>query len=208
MDMRNALTLQGFVATGEGRHADALDAFGHCVAICQRLGPSWQLAASQLNLGVTLLHLGRYDDADAAFAEGLRLYRDLGDDIFAARMTNQRAQAALARKDTEQADVWARDALAEFAEHAERQGIAEGLDTLAAVAAARSDQDRSATLAGAAAAIRETIASPQLPDMVISRHLLQAAQRDTDQQRWRAAWETGHAMGAADAVAYALGQDR
>jgi hypothetical protein len=76
------------------------------------------------------------------------------------------------------------------------------------VAAARSDQDRAATLAGAAAAIRETIASPQLPDLVISRHLLQAAQRDTDQQRWRAAWETGHALGTADAVAYALGQDR
>jgi predicted ATPase/transcriptional regulator with XRE-family HTH domain len=206
MDMRNALTLQGFVATGEGRHADALDAFGQCVAICQRLGPSWQLATSHLNLGVTLLHVGRHDDADAAFAEGLRRYRDLGDDIFAARMTNQRAQAALARKDTEQADALARDALAEFAEHAERQGIAEGLDTLAAVAAARSDQDRAATLAGAAAAIRETIASPQLPDMVISRHLLQAAQQDTDQQRWRAAWETGHALGAADAVAYALGQ--
>jgi tetratricopeptide (TPR) repeat protein len=211
MDMRNALTVQGFVAVDQGRHSDALDAFGQCVAICQRLGPSWQLATSQLNLGAALLHVGRPGDADAAdaaFEEGLHLYRQLGDNVFAARSTNQRAQAALAQGDIERADTLGRDALAEFASYAERQGIAEGLETLAAVAAARSDPRRAAPLAGAAALIRETIASPQLPDLVITGQFLQTARTGTGNEHWRTSWEAGHALATADAIAYALGQTR
>lgn len=204
MDMRNALTVQGFVAVGQGRHEDAINAFRQCVAICQPLGPSWQLATSQLNLGAALLHVGRPGDADAAFEEGLRLYCQLGDDVFAARTTNQRAQAALAQGDNERAGTLAQEALTEFANYAERQGIAEGLETLAAVAAAQSDPRRAATLAGAAAAIRETIASPQLPDLVITGRFLQTAQKDIGHEHWRTSWEAGHALPTADAVAYAL----
>jgi predicted ATPase len=206
VDMRNALTIAGFVAVGEGRYQDALDAFGECVAICQRLGPSWQLATSQLNLGAALLHVGRPGDADAAFAAGLRIYRQLGDDVFAARTTNQRALAALAQGNVETAGALARDALAEFASHAERQGMADGLETLAAVAAARSDPGRAATLAGAAAAIRETIAASQLPDLMIASRFLREAERDANPKRWRACWQTGHSLTAVDAVAYALRQ--
>jgi predicted ATPase/DNA-binding XRE family transcriptional regulator len=206
MDMRNALTVHGFVAVGQGRHEDALDAFRQCVTICQQLGPSWHMATSHLNLGAVLLHVGRPDDADAAFEEGLRLYRELGDDVFAARAINQRAQVALAQGDHERAAVLAQDALTEFANHAERQGIAESLETLAAVGAAQSDPRRAATLAGAAAAIRETIASPQLPDLVITGRLLQTARKDSGDEHWRTSWEAGHALAAADAVAYALGQ--
>jgi predicted ATPase/DNA-binding XRE family transcriptional regulator len=208
MDMRNALTVRGFVAVGQGRYEDALDAFRQCVAICQRLGPSWQLATSHLNLGVALLAAGHPDDADAAFEEGLRLYRQLGDNVFAARTTNQRAQAALAQGDNERAGKLARDALTEFASYAERQGIAEGLETLAAVAAAQSDPGRAGTLAGAAAAIRETIAAPPLPDLVSTGRLLQTAQIGIGNEHWRTSWEAGHALAAADAVAYALGQTR
>lgn len=204
MDMRNALTIAGFVAVGQHRYQDALDAFGECVAICQRHGPGWQLATSQLNLGATLLHVGRTGDADAAFAAGLRIYRQLGDDVFAARMTNQRAQAALAQGDAERAGALAREALAESASHAERQGIADGLETLGAVAAARSDPGRAATLAGAAAAIRETIAASQLPDLIITTRFLREAERDANPKRWRASWQAGHSLAAADAVAYAL----
>jgi predicted ATPase/DNA-binding XRE family transcriptional regulator len=205
MDTRNALTITGFVAVDQGRYPDALDAFGECVDICQRLGPSWQLATSHLNLGAALLHVGRPGDADAAFAAGLRIYRQLGDDIFAARTTNQRAQTALAQWDVERADALAQDALAEFASHAERQGIADGLETLAAVAAARSDPGRAATLAGAAAAIRKTIAASQSPDLTITNRFLREAQH-ADPRRWRASWQAGHSLTAADAVAYALRQ--
>jgi predicted ATPase/transcriptional regulator with XRE-family HTH domain len=205
MDLRNALTVTGLVAMGERRYGDALEPFRESLAICRRLGLSWQLATSHLNLGVALLSAGSPEDADDSFEEGLRVYRQLGDDIFAARITNASAHAALARDDIERADRLARSALAEVSRHGERQGIAEGLVTLAAVAAARSDPDRAATLSGAAAAIRETIAFQQAPfELVITQSLLERVRKTMGEGRWHISWEAGHALNAESAVALAL----
>ena len=205
MDLRNALTVQGLVAMGQGRYGDALEPFRESLAICSRLGLSWQLATSHLNLGGALLRAGSPEDADAIFQEGLRLYRQLGDDIFAARITNASAQAALAMDEIERADSLARSALATQSTQEERQGIAEGLETLAAVASARSDPDRAATLGGAAAAIRDTIAFRHVAfELVITGRFLERAEGAAGEERWHAAWEKGRALSAEVAVAYAL----
>ena len=177
-----------------------------CVAICRPLGTSWELATSHLNLADALLHTGRGEDAIAGFRQALQLYRELGDDIFAARVINHLAHAALAGYDVAHAERLARDALASVAAHRERQGIAEGLDTLAAVAAARSDPERAATIAGAAAAIRETIATQPTPfDVAISGPLLQQIKANVSQQQWHRSWDRGRALDPTAAVAYALG---
>ena len=136
MDRRNALTIKGMVAMLQGRYADALEPFRESVTICRQLGLSWQLGTSCLNLGITQLHSGS-GDALATLREGLRVYRELGDDIFAARINNTMAHAALARNDIAVADRLGREALFTAAQQGERQGIADGLHTLAAVAAAR-----------------------------------------------------------------------
>jgi hypothetical protein len=86
------------------------------VAICRRLGISWQLATSHLNLGDALLHCRRADEAVAHFHDALHLYRLLGDDVFAARVLNHIAHAALADNDLARADRLAREALASVAE--------------------------------------------------------------------------------------------
>jgi hypothetical protein len=111
----------------------------------------------------------------------------------------------LAGHDVAHADRLARDALACFAEHGERQGIAEVLDTMAAVAAARSDGDRAATIAGAAAAIRETIASQPAPfDVAITGPVLQRTKASVSEERWHRCWSQGQALEPAAAVAYTL----
>jgi hypothetical protein len=144
-------------------------------------------------------------EADAIFQEGLRLYRELGDEIFAARMTNASALAALALDNIERAESLARSALAAQSKQKERQGIAEGLETLAAVAAARSDPDRAATLSGASTAIRDSIAfSHAAFELVITSRFLERAARTAGEERWRAAWEKGRALSAEAAVEYAL----
>jgi tetratricopeptide (TPR) repeat protein len=205
MDLRNALTVLGFVAMCQGRYTEALEPYTECVAICGGLGISWQLATSHLNLGAALLHCGRADEAVARFHDALRLYRVLGDDIFAARVLNHIAHAALADNDLARADRLACEALASVAEQGERQGIAEGLETLAAVAAARSAVERAATLAGAAAAIRETIASHAAPfDVAITGPLLDKIKASVSEERWHRAWDRGAALDSAAAVAYAL----
>ena len=205
MDLRNLLTIEGMVAMCQGRYNDALEPFDKCIDICRPLGKSWQLATSYLNLGTALLHVGRIDAAEATLQEGLRLYHELGDDIFAARVTNIRAQASLVRHDIEGASGLARDARLVVAEQGERQGIAEGLEVLAAVAAAGAEPDRAATLSGAAAATRETIASRPTFEVAITGRFVETVQRTVSQERWQESWEAGRALSTEAAVAYALG---
>jgi hypothetical protein len=120
-------------------------------------------------------------------------------------MTHGIAYAALTRNDIDRADGLARSALAAFAEQAERQGVAQGLEALAAVAAARGDADRAATLGGAAAAVRETIAARAAPfELAVTGPFMERIQKAADDELWHGAWEAGLAMGTDAAVAYAL----
>lgn len=181
--------------------------------------PSWQghwpdadplsAQASHLNFGTALLHSGRIGEAVAAFESALGVYRELGDDVFAARALSLLAQAALAGNQIDRADRLARDALTSVAELGERQGMVEGLQNLAAVAAARSEVERAAALAGAAAAIRDTIAARAAPfDVAIAGHLLDGAKASGSEMRWRRGWERGRALDPAAAIALALRLNR
>lgn len=205
LDVRNALTIQGFAAMCQGRYAEVVEPYTECVAICRSLGGGWQLATSHLNLGAALLHSGRVQEGATEFGEALRLYRELGDDVFAARALNHLAHAALTEDDVARADRLAREALVSVAEQRERQGIAETLETLAAVAATRSAVDRAATLAGAAAAAREEIAlQPAAFDLAITGRRLDTIRAAASTQRWQRAWARGRLLDPAEAVAYAL----
>jgi tetratricopeptide (TPR) repeat protein len=205
MDRRNLLTIKGMVALLQGRFAEALDPFRESVAICRQLGLSWHLGTSYLNLGTALLHAGAADDALATLQDGLFVYRELGDEVFAARINNTMAHVALSRNDIAGADRLGREALSAAAEQGERQGIADGLHTLAAVAGAGSDPDRAATLAGAAEAIRNTIAARLGPfNVAIPGRFLRSVEQTAGPARWRRSWEAGYTMGAEAAVEYAL----
>jgi len=205
MDRRNALTIKGMVAMLQGHYVDALEPFGESAAICRRLGLSWQLGTSYLNLGTAQLHSGSSDDALATLRDGLSVYRELGDDIFAGHINNTMAHAVLARDDIAAADRLGREALSSATQHGERQGVAEAMHTLAAVAAARSDPDRAATLAGAAAALRETIAARPGPfDVAIPGRFLRRIEKTVTAKRWRRSWDAGYTLGAETAAQYAL----
>jgi predicted ATPase/DNA-binding XRE family transcriptional regulator len=205
MDRRNALTIKGMVAILEARWGDALESYGEGVAIASALGTTWQLGTSHLNFGTALLHSGRIEEAVAAFESALGVYRELGDDVFAARALNHLAQTALAANQIDRADGMAREALSSVAEQGERQGIVDGLQNMAAVAAARSEVERAAALAGAAAAIRETIAARAADfDVAIAGRLLDRAQASAGEVPWRRGWERGRALDPVAAIALAL----
>lgn len=149
MALRNALTVTGMVAMGEGRYAEALRTFSRALDICRPLGPTWQFATSHLNVGLAQLHVGEPTRAEAAFVEALQ--------------------------------------------------------TTAAVAAARGDADRAATLRGATAAIRETIAARPAPfERTVATRFIEPLERATDETRWRTRWDAGHALSRAEAVTLGL----
>jgi len=206
MDLRNALTSKGLVAMVRAQYQEALPSLREAVVICESLGLSWQLGTSYLNLGTALLHAGFGEEAVLPLQAALRVYRELGDDVFAARTNNAMAHAALARGNIEEAGRLARDALSSAAEQGERQGIGDGLQALAAVAAARSDPERAARLAGAASAVREMIAARPGPfDVAIPRRFIETSEKSVGAKRWHRSWQAGHAMSVEGAVAYALG---
>jgi tetratricopeptide (TPR) repeat protein len=206
MDVRNALTVIGQLAMCEGRYADAMEPFRESLAVCRRLGLSWQLGTSHLNFGNALLHSGHTAEAERIYREGLEVYQKLGDATFAARMMNAIAHAALAEDDVERADGLARDALTAFATQRERIGVAEALDTMAAVAAARADSDRAARLDGASERLHETIASRPAPfERAISRRFIKASQAAAGPKRWDEASQEGRELSLEAAIDYALG---
>ncbi len=205
VDLRNALTVIGKLATCEGRFADALEPLLESVEICRSLGVSWELGTSHLNYGDALLHSGQVAEAERAYREGLRVYEQLGDAVFAARMKNALAHTALAENHIERADSLAKDALTGFTRQRERIGAAAALDTLAAVAAAHADAERAARLDGASASIHERIASQPAPyERAITGRFIKASQAVVDEQTWRAAWVAGHEMSREEAIDYAL----
>lgn len=205
MDLRNALTMQGMVAMVRSRYAQALQPFRASIAICEDVGVSWHLGTSYLNLGAALLHSGAGEEAAGALRAALRVYQELGDDVFAARVFNALAHAALARDDVADAAELARTGLSMAARHGERQGIADGLLTLAAVAAARSRPELAAQRAGASAAIRESIAARPAPfETAIPGRWVERIEKTADPRRWHRSWDAGHAMSSESAIARAL----
>src|ERR1700693_5951135 len=205
VDLRNALTVIGKLATCEGRFADAMEPLLEAVEICRSRGVSWELGTSHLNYGDALLHSGQVAEAERAYREGLRVYEQLGDAVFAARMGDALAHTALAENQIERADSLAKDALTGFTRQHERIGVAAALDTLAAVAAARADAERAARLYGASASIHEAIASRPAPyERAITGRFIKTAQAALGKDRWRSAWESGHGLSMDEAIDYAL----
>ena len=206
LDVRNALTITGQVAMGEGRYADAIEPFREGLEICRSLGLSWQLGTSHLNYGNALLHTGRLAEADEVYQRGRDAYRRLGDETFAAHITVALAHTALARDDVEAAERLAREALVTFVRLAERIGIAEALDTIAGVAARRDEGERAARLDGAATRIQDAIAARPAPhERAITRRLLAAARASLGEAQWERARTEGGALNVEAAVADALG---
>ena len=205
VDLRNALTVIGKLATCEGRFADALAPLLESVEICRNLGVSWELGTSHLNYGDALLHSGQVAEAERVYREGLGVYEQLGDAVFAARMKNALAHTALAENHIDRADSLAKDALRGFTRQREQIGVAAALDTLAAVAAARADAERAARLDGASASIHETIATRPAPyERAISGRFINDSQATVDANKWRLAWDSGHGLSMDEAIDYAL----
>ena len=192
-----------------GRARARLYPLGEAREICRSVELGGQLGTSQLGRGNALLHWGRRAEAARLYRKGLAVYRELGDETFAARMTNTIAHALLAQNDIEGADGLAREALVGFAKQRDRIGVAEALDTMAAVAAARADPERAAMLDGAANGIQATIASQPAPfERAISRRFIDASQAVVDAAHWRSAWDAGRELTLEAAVDFAFGRVR
>ena len=205
IERRNALTVVGIAAMGQGRYADALPPLQEGVELLRPLGDTWYLGTSLLNLATATMHAGDPHGADAMLEEAGSIYSEVGDRHFVARCTGYLGHAALLRGDVERAGERFADSLTAFVEFGDRGGIAEGLEGMSAVAAGGGDPIRAARIAGAADALRATYAgSPYPHDRAAVEPYLARARGDVEEGAWTAAWAEGREMPVDEAIQLAL----
>jgi tetratricopeptide (TPR) repeat protein len=202
--MRNAFTIRGVVAMTQGRFSDAVEPLQQALDICRELGPSWLLGTSHLNLGSALMHAG---DADSGshFEDAMKVYRDIGDENFASRATEQLGYPALQAGDKRQARSLFATALEAYRDLDDRWGLAEALEGFSALNAASGNHEAAARLAGAAETLRDSFGVRPLPaDRVSIERYLTAARASVDEDVWRSAWHEGRSLPLDKAIDQAL----
>nr|MBA2600289.1 helix-turn-helix domain-containing protein [Actinomycetota bacterium] len=160
LDERNGLTILGMILMGRGQFHRAMEPFARALELCWPLGPSWHLATSHLNLGMSKMHAGELKGAKQLITRARRMYQDIGDEHFEARSLGYLGYAALLAGDSRQAESLFVASLEAFRRLEDLQGIAEGLEGLAAVTASNANSQSAATsahLAGAAQSIRHQL---------------------------------------------------
>ncbi|MDQ6681664.1 MAG: helix-turn-helix domain-containing protein [Chloroflexota bacterium] len=200
---RNALTLVGNAALGEGRAQDAIEALTRAVALTRSPEITWHHATSLLNLGTARMHAGQVDAARKLFGHALAIYEELGDRHFLAGTLIQLGYAELLTSGPIGAGPPIARAMEIAAEIGDGWGIAEGLDAVATVRSA--SEPRSAVrLAAAAAHLRERISMRQhVADAVINQRFLNRAKETMTTDAVAALWREGTALTLAEALAEA-----
>ncbi|MDQ3344763.1 MAG: helix-turn-helix domain-containing protein [Actinomycetota bacterium] len=207
LQRRNAHTLLGNAALGEGRDHDAIQALSEAVTLTQSPEGTWHQATSLLNLGTAQMHAGQVAAAGQLFERAQAIYEELGDRHFLARTLIQIGYAELLASRPVSAALAIARAMEIVAEIGDGWGIAEGLE---AVAALRSfSQPRSSVrLAAAAEHLRERISMRQhAADAVINRRYVDRARERMTAEAFAETWREGRALTLAEALAEAPAHD-
>jgi predicted ATPase/DNA-binding XRE family transcriptional regulator len=212
IDERNGLTVLGMILMSRGRFSQALEPLERGLELCRDLGPSWHLATSHLNLGMANMHAGRLKDAEHLISRARDIYAQVGDEHFEARSVGYLGYVALLAGATGRAASLFAASLERFRELGDLQGVAEGLEGLAAVSAAdktRGRALRAGRIAGAASSVRERLSAKQYPfDRARMEPYLLNARAVIGDTAWRRSWEEGRQMSLEDASDLALSRIR
>jgi predicted ATPase len=163
-------------------------------------------------VGWSLNHLGdvAHESGDLAgarrlYEEGANLFRDRGDPWGTARSLADLGDLAREQNELAAASGLLKDALGIFTGLRHRRGIASVLDGFAGLAARAGDAERALTLAGAAAALRQTLGNPRRPrDRGRVDETVDELRREQDCESVRAYSAAGATMTLEDVIRYAL----
>ena len=201
----SSLNNLGVVAYGQSDYEAARSLFEESLAIIRELGDRRRIAYSLGNLGNVAVDQGDYATARQHFQESLVILRELGDRGGIALSLGNLGSVALDQGDYAAARSLHQESLAIKRELGDKWGIALSLEGFVGLAAAQAQPGRALQLAGAAAALRETIGVPLLPteQARLERHL-ETAQRALSEEASAKALADGRTMTLEQAIAYAL----
>jgi predicted ATPase/class 3 adenylate cyclase/Tfp pilus assembly protein PilF len=204
-----ALNNLSSVHVDRGEYEQARIQLEESYAIFRELGDKWRVSYLLMNLGNVVYHLGDYERAKALLEESLALCVELGDEWGRSYVLLNLGGVALDNGEYERAEDLYRESLVLLQKVGEKKGISENLEGFAEATAKLGKIARAARLWGAAAALRETIGIPLTPDEQ-PRHDrgVAHARAQVGDLVWGELSKEGQAMNIAQAISYALEQDR
>jgi predicted ATPase/DNA-binding CsgD family transcriptional regulator len=157
------LTNLGLAASRLGDWTAARAHFSESLSLARELGNRRAIAILLNNLGLMAAYLDDHDTALVQLEECLRIMRSLGDPMRVADSLANLGMLALYRGDVEAASGHFAESLHIVERLDAPQYLVECLEGFACIAARRGHAERALRLAGTAAAIRESIGTPQPP---------------------------------------------
>lgn len=174
----------------------------HAVELFEGAGDSWGAAIALVGLGRVESVLGREDQASACYVRAGRVAREHSDTL-ATLITDHhigRVELFAGRLEASERTFTASVELS--GSLGMEGGVADGLEGLSAIAAARGQLERAGLLSGAAAALRQRLGFYEVPAFVFHERYLDRV-RTLDPDRFAAAQARGRELTVAEATALA-----
>ncbi len=189
---------------GRGAPADARDMVGPFVEFLRPLGVPYHVSHGLWVLGAAQLAAGDLEAAEAALIEAKELATAISNPWLAGHANHHLGELARRRDATSQAEDLHHEALTLRARAGLRPGVAESLESLAALATDQESFSEAARLFGAACALRTGIGLARWPADQAGYDTDVARSRDAlGEHAFDAARAEGEALAVDEAVAYA-----
>ena len=188
-----------------GDYTRARSLYGECLSIFQELDDRAGVAWSLNYQGDVVRAQGNFEDARALYEEGLAMFRELGDQWGIAGTLADMGNLAREQGNCSSARSLYRESIRIFQDLGHKRGIARLLECFACAAALQHEAERSLRLAGAAAALRQTIGAPlTTAEQVKLEASLDPARMALSPALAETAWLEGKALPVEKAVDEAL----
>ena len=181
----------------------ARDMFEEANRIARAEGMKPNLALGLMRLGYTEALAGNFERAASCLDESVILFDELGKTTWTPVAHRYLGLLALLSGNIDEAESRLRESLMEGREEAPQFDLPHWIEGLAAVAAAKGDDIRAATLWGATDGLFEGLSLAPLEENRQVRALFRDLAGSLDGE----AWARGHAMSLRQAVAYGLAED-
>jgi tetratricopeptide (TPR) repeat protein len=157
------LYMLGGVARDEGDHESARVCFEESLTLWREVGHRQGVSASLSNLGDLARDKGDYQTAQTLFEESLAISRELEDQPGIAKSLDTLGDVACDRGDYDAARGLYEESLVMWKRLGDKRKVAASLERFVGLVVAQGHPARALRLAGAAAALRETIDAPPPP---------------------------------------------
>ena len=200
-NLANVVKLRGDYARARSLHAECLSIFRD---LGDRIGIAWSLNCQ----GDVARDQGDAVAARSLYEESLATFRELGDRWGIGGSLADLGNLARDQKDYQTARSLYQESMKMFQELEHKRGIARLLECFACSAAAQSQPERALRLAGAAAALRQTLGAPLTPaEQAKLERSLDLARQALANTAGASAWLEGWALPVEKAIQEAMMSD-